>query len=202
MFKEILASFKIKKKIKQITSSIKLINELIYSEKFDFNQSSDQEEFFEKISPTKDKIKLYQVYKIANRLTKSQSSMGFNEIIDLIKETETMELNSSSKSLEMTKLNLQLQEGYLKAEKLKIQLNLFIIQQHISNGKKAFKEDPYSFEGIIYRMEKAGKRAITLKEMIKVKELRDNMKTENDKLEEINLKQKELNDEIEEVNSN
>ena len=196
MLKEILASFKLKRNIKEIMNTIKFINGLIYSEKFDFNREADEEEFFNKITTSSNRNKLCQLFKIANRITRSRESLEFVEAIELIKERDLMEakLKAFSKNSDMTNLINQELDNCIELNKLKIRVNLMVLRGHILGGKEAFKKDPYSFQGIIYQMEKAGKRAITFKEMSKIKEMRDELELSNKKLEEINLKRKQLND--------
>ena len=74
--------------------------------------------------------------------------------------------------------------------------DLIFRQLHITSGKAAFNKDPYSFEGMIYKLEKAAKSPISLSELEKLKSISDQLRQQNQKLEEIELEQKVLNDEI------
>lgn len=211
MFQKLLAGYQKRKKVKKVKNTILIINKLIYDEKYDLNEESGMEKFIREISGPSDKISLIQIYMIVNRITRANIPIGDEGILMLNQELEDIrlklilspkgstELNEAH--LKKNKLKIQIQQSYLELEETKMHVNLLIRQQHIDNGKKKFKKDPYSFEGQIYKLEKVGKRPSSLEDLNGIKKSVDRMNESNLRLEEIQSQQKELGDEIETTNS-
>lgn len=216
MFQNLLAGYRKRKKIKNIKHTTKIINELIFNEKYDLREDSERKKFIRDISITSDKIQLIQIYMIVNRITKTQVHISDEQILLLNDELESIKiklslspeyLESAKESselneiyLKMSKLNIQIQQIYLESEEAKMHVNLFIRQKHIDSGKKEFKKNPYSFQGIIYKLEKVGKRPSTSEELTEIKESVDELNEVNLQLKENESQQKELIDELEDLN--
>ena len=196
MLQKFWANLENKKKLNQIKNKINLIYELIYSEKYNLTEDAEQERFIRKISGTHNPIQLLESYIVVNRITKYSLPISEYGIADLKKELENIKLKLNSSS---SNLQAQLQEAYLESEKAKMSCNLLIKQQHIISGKAAFDKDPYSFIGMIYKMERAGRSPISLPELEKLKSISDQLHKKHQKVEEMELEQKELNNEIEEL---
>ncbi len=202
MFQNIRARLQKRKKIKKIKAIIQFANELIYSEKYNLDLESEQEKFIQKLSTTPDEIQLLETYRIVNRITKDQISLDDKAIEDLYEELENLkhELSLSANNSHLHELNIQLQKTYLESEKLKMHVNFLIIQQHINSGKKAFKQNSYSFQGKIYELERTAKGPATAEERSKIKNLTDGIIDMNEQLKKNELEKKELNKEIEDLN--
>ena len=196
MFQKFRASFADRKKVKQIKKKIHLAYELIYTEKYHLMEEVEQEKFIQKVSGTSNPIQLLESYFIVNRITKYSLPISENGLADLKQELDNikLKLNSSSKNLQR-----ELQEAYLACEKAKMSCNLLIRQQHLITGKKAFDEDPYSFMGMIYNVEKAARSPISLPELEKLKDLHDQLNEAQKKIDARDLELEELNNEIAEL---
>lgn len=203
MFQKFRARFADRKKVKQIKKKIHLAYELIYTEKYDLMEDVEQEKFIQKVSGTSNPIQLIESYFIVNRITKYSLPISENGIADLKQELDNikLELNSPSKNLQGESQDLQreLQEAYLVREKAKVSCNLLIRQQHLITGKKAFDEDPYSFMGMIYSVEKAARSPISLPELEKLKDLHDQLNEAKKNIDARDLELEELNNEIAEL---
>lgn len=196
MFQKFRASLADRKKVNQIKKKIHLAYELIYTEKYDLMQESEQENFIQKLTNTSNQIQLLESYFIVNRITKYSLPITENGIADVKQELDNINLKLNSTS---NNLRTELQEAYLESEKAKMSCNLLIKQQHLITGKAAFDEDPYSFQGMIYKMEKAGRSPISLSELEKLKNLRDQLNESQKKIDAKDLELEELNNEIGEL---
>lgn len=196
MFQKFRANLADKKKVKRIKKKIHLAYKLIYSEKYDFMQQSEQEKFIQKLTNTSNQIQLLENYFIVNCITKYSLPINEIEIAYLKQELDNIKLKLNSTS---NNLRIELQEAYLKSEKAKMSINLLFKQQHLITGKAAFDEDAYSFQGLIYKMEKAGRRPISLLELEKLKNLWDQLYELQKKIDEKELELEEFKTEIEEL---
>lgn len=216
MFQNLLAGYRKRKKIKNTKHTIQFINELIYNGKYDLSEDSERKKFIGEISGTSDKIQLIQIYIIVNRITKAQLHIRDEQILLLNDELESIKikLSLSPKDLESSKVsaelnkaylklnkaNIQMQQAYLESEETKMHINLLFRQQHITSGKNEFRRNPYSFRGLIYKLEKVVKRPSTSEELTEIKESVDKLNEANLHLKETQTQQKELNDELEDLN--
>lgn len=151
---------------------VKLSHNLIFSEKYDLSSETEVEKFMAEIENIcKNKIEVLQSYLIINSLLKySFVSIEETDLSSLIFLINDFQYKSNDDEL----LSLKIQ-----VEEAKLRINLLMIDAHVKAGKEAFEKNEYSYEGMIYRLEKAKKSGANLEEKKEFKNISD----EIDKLE-------------------
>lgn len=155
-------------KKQKLTSLLRRLTKTIYSDTALISSEQDRQNFVLKFSKKQNKLSILTTCLTIQHITRYISYQSFYNPVDKGVIHEIMsELDSIEKFSIQPELAEQYQKLLISAVELNLQKTLRLLRltsSYLENGRIAYKQNPYSFEGSRYIREKNNKRPLTIKE--------------------------------------